>query len=161
MGFDLSITSLQKLRFFEGYFHIQFTNPLSYEKMETNIVYQKDCMEVLRLLPAGEIDCIITDPPYGIDFQSARRIEKERFDKIDNDGKPFVWWLYDAFKVLKEGGRLICFCRWDVQDAFKQAIEWAGFSLKSQVIWDRGIHGLGDLNGQFAPQHDVIWFAVK
>jgi hypothetical protein len=23
------------------------------------------------------------------------------------------------------------------------------------------VHGLGDLNGQFAPQHDILWFAVK
>ena len=41
------------------------------------------------------------------------------------------------------------------------AIECAGFVVKSQVIWDREWHGLGDLNGQFAPRHDVIWYATK
>ena len=48
-----------------------------------------------------------------------------------------------------------------MQDAFKSAIEWSGFSVESQVIWDRGVHGMGDLKGSFAPRHDVIWFAVK
>lgn len=41
------------------------------------------------------------------------------------------------------------------------AIECAGYTVKSQVIWDRDWHGLGDLNGQFAPQHDIIWYATK
>jgi site-specific DNA-methyltransferase (adenine-specific) len=129
--------------------------------MEKNIIYNEDCLIGLKKLEAKSVDAIITDPPYGIDFQSARRIESERFDKIESDDKPFIWWLYDAYRVLKDTGCLICFCRWDVQDAFKQAIEWAGFKVKSQVIWDRQIHGLGDLNGQFAPRHDVIWFATK
>lgn len=129
--------------------------------METNVIYNEDCLVGLKKLEAQSVDAIITDPPYGIDFQSAWRIESERFDKIESDDKPFIWWLYDAYRVLKDNGCLICFCRWDVQDAFKQAIEWAGFKVKSQVIWDRQIHGLGDLNGQFAPRHDVVWFATK
>lgn len=41
------------------------------------------------------------------------------------------------------------------------SIGWAGLRVKSQVIWDREAHGMGDLNGSFAPQHDVIWFASK
>jgi len=56
---------------------------------------------------------------------------------------------------------MACFCRWDVQDAFKQSIEWAGFTIKSQVIWDRGVHGMGDLKSSFSPRHDIIWFATK
>lgn len=36
-----------------------------------------------------------------------------------------------------------------------------GLAVKSQVIWDRGNHGMGDLEAAFAPQHDVIWFATK
>ena len=47
------------------------------------------------------------------------------------------------------------------EEAFLKAIEWAGFKVKSQIIWDRVVHGLGDLKSQFAPQHDIIWFATK
>lgn len=56
---------------------------------------------------------------------------------------------------------MLCFCRFDVQEAFRLAIVWAGFEIKSQIIWDRMSHGMGDLNGEPAPQHDVIWFATK
>lgn len=122
---------------------------------------QGDCLELMTSIPDSSVDAVITDPPYGIDFQSAWRIEAERMPKIANDKAPFIWWLYGAARVLKISGVLICFCRWDTQEAFKSAIEWAGLSVKSQVIWDREVHGMGDLKGSFAPQHDVIWFAVK
>lgn len=125
-------------------------------------LYQGDCLDVMRGIESESVDAVITDPPYGIDFQSARRTDKSQWKpKIKNDERPFVWWLYDAYRIVKSVGALVCFCRWDVQEAFRQAIEWAGFDVKSQVIWDRGVHGMGDLGASFAPQHDVIWFAVK
>ena len=32
--------------------------------METNIIYNADCLEKLKELPDESIDAIITDPPY-------------------------------------------------------------------------------------------------
>jgi len=120
-----------------------------------------DCLDVLRGLESGSVDAVVTDPPYGVDFQSARRTESQRFAKIANDKTPFVWWLYDAARVLKDGGCLVCFCRWDVAEAFRAAIGWAGLTVKTQLVWDRENHGLGDLKGSPAPRHDLLWFAVK
>ena len=125
-------------------------------------LYQGDCLEVMRKIPDESVDAVITDPPYGIDYQSAWRTDRSEWKpKIANDKQPFIWWLHDAYRITKPAGCLICFCRWDVQEAFKQAIEWAGFKVKSQIIWNRQIHGMGDLKKSFAPQHDVIWFATK
>lgn len=125
-------------------------------------LYHGDCLEILPSLPYESIDLILTDPPYGIDYQSARRIDKAKWKpKIANDTKPFTAWTNDAFRIMKDTGALLCFCRWDVQEVFKEAIEKSGFHIKSQIVWDREIHGMGDLKTQFAPQHDVIWFATK
>lgn len=126
------------------------------------VLHEGDCMRILPFMDSESADAFVTDPPYGISNQiSTKRDKTDRFEKIANDERPFIWWLNDAYRITKEGGHLICFCRWDVQDAFRLAIEWAGWRLKGQVIWDRGIHGVGDLNGSFAPQHDVIWHATK
>ena len=72
-----------------------------------------------------------------------------------------MWFLPGAFSACRDEACLICFCRWDVQQAFYDAIGWAGFNVKSQLVWDRENHGMGDLNGTPAPRHDVAWFAVK
>nr|DAV01627.1 MAG TPA: adenine specific DNA methyltransferase [Caudoviricetes sp.] len=105
------------------------------------------------------VDAIITDPPYGINYVSPTGA------RIQNDTAPFIWFLYDAFRVLKPGssgrGTLVCFTRWDVQQVFIDAIRLAGFIVKSEVIWDKIQHGMGDLKSQFAPSHENIIFAVK
>ena len=130
--------------------------------MTKNTIIHGDSLTELKKMADCSIDAVITDPPYGIDFQSAWRTDStKRHKKIANDKQPFIWWLYDAYRVTKEGGALLCFCRWDVADDFKRAIEWSGYEIKSQVIWDREHHGMGDLKGAFAPQHDIIWFATK
>jgi adenine-specific DNA-methyltransferase len=125
-------------------------------------IYHGDCLDVLRGLEAESVDAVITDPPYGIDYQSAWRIDKADWKpKIYNDKAPFIWWLWDAFRVTADGGCVLCFCRWDTQEVFRVALDAAGYNVKSQVIWDRGAHGMGDLKASYAPQHDAIWFGTK
>jgi site-specific DNA-methyltransferase (adenine-specific) len=114
-----------------------------------------DCLTVLRSLPDACVDAVVTDPPYGISYRS------KRLGTVANDSRPFVWWLHDAHRVTREGGSLVCFCRWDVQESFRLAIDWAGWRVRSQVVWDKGVHGAGDCAAQFGPQHEVMWFATK
>lgn len=120
-----------------------------------------DCLTFLRKVPDDYIDAVVTDPPYGISFSSSYNTREEKLPVIANDERPFVWWLYDAARVMKEGAPLVCFCRWDVQEAFRLAIGWAGLNVISQLVWNRGIHGMGDLTGAPGPQHDVMWLASK
>ena len=42
-----------------------------------------DCLEVMKEIEDRSIDMILTDPPYGMDFQSNYR--KEKYGKIKND----------------------------------------------------------------------------
>lgn len=130
--------------------------------METDKIYCEDCIIGMKKLPDNSVDLIITDPPYGIDYQSARRTDKTKWKpKIANDKSPYVWFLKDAFRVLKDDTCLICFTRYDTESSFRLAMKWAGFIPKAQIIWDKQIHGMGDLNGDFAPQHENMIFAVK
>jgi site-specific DNA-methyltransferase (adenine-specific) len=101
------------------------------------------------------VDAVITDPPYGINYVS------QKGARIKNDDAPFIWFLYDAFRVLKPGGTLICFTRWDVEQTFIDAMKLAGFQVKSEVIWDKVYHGMGDTKAAFAPTHENAVFAIK
>jgi site-specific DNA-methyltransferase (adenine-specific) len=118
-------------------------------------------MAVMPGLEDESFDLVLADPPYGVDFQSGWTSKGKRHKKIENDKRPFVWWLPQAFRVLKPGGCLLCFCRWDVAEAFRLAIGWAGFSGMTQLIWDRVSPGMGDLTGRPSPRHDTIWFGAK
>lgn len=120
-----------------------------------------DCMGLFTHVPDGSIDTVATDPPYGMDFQSNRSKSGPRHAKIANDTAPDPAWLPETYRVLKPGGALLTFCNWATAHEWREAILSAGFTLKSQVVWDRMHHGMGNLKGAFAPQHDVIWYATK
>ena len=125
-------------------------------------LYNGDCLKIMANLPSGCANIILTDPPYGIDFQSAWPTEKsKRKPKIKNDKYPFIWFLYDAFRTCKSDGGILCFTRDDVCEIFKTAIQCAGFTMRSVIVWDKQVHGMGNLKSQFAPQHELIIFATK
>ena len=123
--------------------------------IKENTIIHDDSLTVLRQMEAESIDAIITDPPYGINYVS------QTGARIKNDKSPFIWFLYDAYRVLKPGGAILCFTRWDVEQTFIDAIKLAGFQVKSEVIWDKVHHGMGDTKAAFAPSHENIVFAIK
>ena len=129
--------------------------------METNKIHNMDCLEGLKQMEDNSVDLIVTDPPYGIDYQSARRTESERFEKIENDDIPKTVFLKDCFKLLKEESAIYLFTRWDVYPLWLKSMKEVGFIIKNCIVWDRMVHGLGDLTGSYAPQHDFIIFATK
>lgn len=51
-------------------------------------LYQGDCLEFMRTLPAGSVDAVVTDPPYGIGVQNNFGIGN-RHDKIKDTS--LVW----------------------------------------------------------------------
>jgi len=126
-----------------------------------NIIQFGDCYDHMKPIANNTIDTVLTDPPYGMDFQSKRSKNGPRYEKIVSDDKVDPLWLKQAYRVTKLGGALIMFCDWKTSDEWKYHIEKCGYVMKSQVIWNRMHHGTGDLHGSFAPMHDIIWYATK
>jgi len=133
--------------------------PYFMDSLEINKVHNMECVDLIEGLPENCIDAIITDFPYGIDFQSNHRTKK--FKKIDNDKEPYIDWIKPSFRILKDGGRIVCFYRYDVQDVLFNELVKSGFTIKSQLVWNKIGTGMGDLNGEFAPQHELMVYATK
>jgi DNA modification methylase len=135
---------------------------MSWVEENTNKIILGDCLDLMKEIPDKSIDLVLTDPPYGIDYQSAKRIDKTLWKhKIYNDDKPFTEWTTEAFRILKDEGALISFYRWDVQQEFLNAFEESGFKIKSQIVWDKIIHGMGDLSAELGSQHELSFFCIK
>lgn len=124
-------------------------------------IYHANCMDIMLNMESGSIDCVITDPPYGMAFQSNRAKDGPRHEKIKNDDILFTDWVPEAYRLLKDGGGIISFCNWETSNQWRTVLEDAGFEIKSQVIWNRMHHSMGDLKGAFAPMHDIIWYGCK
>ena len=46
--------------------------------LELNTTYNEDCLETMRRMPDGFVDCIITDPPYGIGESAGKNKSRSR-----------------------------------------------------------------------------------
>jgi DNA modification methylase len=124
-------------------------------------LYAGDCLDVLRQLPRGSVDAVVTDPPYGISYQSGWCADGPRFGVLAGDDAPCVEWCAEGARVLTSPGAVVCFHEWRHAEAFRVALVDAGLDLRSQVVWDRVGHGMGDLRAAWAPRHDLAWWATS
>ena len=120
-------------------------------------LYLGDCLEILPTL--GKIDAVVTDPPYGIDYQSSWRTDKTaRLPKIAGDADLSFMpdFLNSLFDLTPEDAHAYIFCRWD-----KWPLPAGRWKTKNMVVWDKCQHGTGDLSDGFGPQHELIAFLTK
>lgn len=129
--------------------------------LELNKIYCMDCLEGMKQIEDKSIDLIVTDPPYGISYQSAWRIESKRFDRLVNDDKVDGRFMPDCYRVLKEDTAMYMFTRWDIYQKWVTLAQNAGFKEKNVLVWDRVIHGMGDLDSSYAPRYDISLYLVK
>jgi site-specific DNA-methyltransferase (adenine-specific) len=113
------------------------------EKVQINdcTLYLGDCMDILPTL--GKVDAVVTDPPYGVSWQSHRRNIKH--DIILNDQT--LDWLdcvfISIYDVLKMDSICVSFYGWPHVDRFMTAWKKAGFKPKSHLVWVKNNFGLG------------------
>lgn len=95
-------------------------------------LYQGDCLEVMKSLPSGSVDLVLTDPPYNIGIAS--------WDKIDGYVDWCMAWLKECERLLKPTGVLYV---WhndmkQIPQLLSAMQEHTDFSLRSFCIWDKG-----------------------
>lgn len=121
---------------------------------------QGDCLEEMRSVEDNSIDMVLTDPPYGISYQSGRRVDKYNAIKNDDSLKWVSLFAEQCYRVAKNNTAHYVFCSWHFMDVFKQAFE-KHFKIKNILVWVKNNHGSGDLKGDFAPKHELILFLHK
>ncbi len=102
-----------------------------------------DCREVLPTL--GRVDAVVTDPPYGMAFQSNYR--KVKHDEIAGDDAGDL--LAFACAIPARHSAYV-FCRWDNLGEVPKP--------RSVVTWVKNNWSMGDLNHEHARQTEVALF---
>lgn len=106
-------------------------------------LYCGDCREILPDL--GKVDAVVTDPPYGMSFQSNHRSAQHA--SIANDGSDECLKFVCNIAAIHSS---YIFCRWDnLADIPKP---------RSLVTWVKNNWSMGDLAHEHARQTEVIAF---
>lgn len=109
-------------------------------------LYLGDCMEILPTLP--KVDAVVTDPPYGMSFQSNFRIVRHL--KISNDETPDLACEVIQWAIENARHSVYAFGRWDNLSDYPKP--------KSLVTWVKNNWSMGDLQHEHARQTEVAFF---
>lgn len=133
---------------------------------ETNIIYNKDCMEVLKSLPDESIDLIATDPPYKMASRGCKGSTGGMLaKKVCMDGNVFAHNSIDCeeygpefYRVLKDGSHLYVMTNHINLIHMLNTFTDIGFHFIKSLIWDKG----NKIMGQFyMSQFEYILFFRK
>ena len=133
-----------------------------YYKNELTTIYNGDCLEVMDyLIEQGiKVDAIITDPPYGMNYQCGFRYNKHTKLINDNNVDFLPKFISLAYNILKDDSPMVIFCSWHNVDIFKQELE-KYFNIKNMLIWSKGGGGTGDLEATYIPTYEIAFLVNR
>lgn len=123
--------------------------------MEYDYIKQGDCLQLMKDIPYGSVDMILTDPPYDIRYCSNRRVKTDRFDPLKNDDNDSRILAYPEFaRILKSDSVAIVFTSWkniavDLPELQKY------FDVKNIIVWFKGGGGIGDLKHTLSTDYEL------
>lgn len=140
--------------------------------IQVHDIWHGDSVEECAKFKVGRVDCVITDPPFGVDNQSNMAVTeggKEYARKIANDESPEIaiatfnrvmdvllpktapdsdMYIFTAYQVLRE---------WlEVADNLSRH----GFTRAGVLVWQKDGPGMGDLES-WGIGHEFIIFLKK
>ena len=117
--------------------------------------------DVDRVLGDDKADIMVTDPPYGVNYDPSWRAEagitlnENKLGKVQNDDiadwTP-AWQLFDGdvCYVYHAGAKA---------GTVQQSLEDSGFNIRSQIIWSKDKMALS--RGDYHWQHEPCWYGVR
>jgi DNA modification methylase len=115
------------------------------------------------LIDGQEPNTMITDPPYGVNYDAGwraeakgtKKTEREDTSTIQNDNQS-DW--YDAYSLFTGNVAYV----WHASaftDVVMDGLKRAGFEIKAQIIWNKNVHALSRSDYQW--KHEPCWYAIK
>jgi DNA modification methylase len=114
-----------------------------------------------KVLGAIKPNLMVTDPPYGVDYEPGWRkragvnLNKAKLGKVANDDRADwreAWALFPgSVAYVWHAGRHA--------STVQESLEATGFEVRSQIIWAKDSFALS--RGHYHWQHEPCWYAVR
>ena len=117
--------------------------------------------DVARLLDGNEPNLMVTDPPYGVEYDPAWRAEagvnknQGKMGKVQNDDR--VDWS-EAW-ALFPGAAAYVWHAGKFTTQVQASMEGSGFETRSQIVWAKDRFALS--RGHYHWQHEPCWYMVR
>lgn len=144
-------------------------------------IYRGDCLEVMKSMPSGSVDLIVTSPPYNLGFSKRRGMKDSSKSSLWHTGKlldgyasyddalphdEYVEWqrnvLRECWRLLSDEGAIYL----NHKPRIQKGLLWTpldlnpGLPVRQIIIWDRG-SGFNFNRSFFTPSHEWIVIYAK
>ncbi|MBI1998810.1 MAG: site-specific DNA-methyltransferase [Parcubacteria group bacterium] len=153
---------------------------MKFPKDFINKIVCGDVLKVMKKIPDGSVDLVITSPPYNLKNSTGNGMKDGRGGKWANAAlqkgyshyndcmphKEYVTWqkacLAEMFRIIPEDGAIFYNHKWRVQAGLLQDRQdiVQGFPVRQIIIWRRN-GGLNFNAGYFLPTYEVIYLIAK
>lgn len=124
--------------------------------------------DVAKLLGKVRPHLMVTDPPYGIEYDASWRGKAKNADgsplstgedratgKVKNDDRADWFEAYDLFP-----GDVVYVWHAGLKSTeVAESMERAGFQIRAQIIWNKNNFAVS--RGHYHPKHEPCWYAVR
>lgn len=151
-----------------------------FKKKYLNKIICGDVLQVMKQMPDGSVDLVITSPPYNIKNSTGNGLKDGRGGKWANAGlqkgyshyddcmphDEYVQWqrdcLTEMLRLIPDTGAIFYNHKWRVQAGLLQDRQdiVSGFPVRQIIIWRRK-GGLNFNPGYFLPTYEVIYLIAK
>ena len=127
-------------------------------------LHQGNCLEVMKSIPDGSVDLILTDPPYNI-------ARKNNFHTMGRAGIDFGEWdkgfdLYSYIneipRILKKDASVIIFNDWKNIGEIARHCESVGLVIKDMIRWEKANPMPRNRDRRYVTDYEVaVWCTNK
>ena len=136
--------------------------------LSLNTIYNMDCIEWMKLIPDGSIDCIITSPPYNIGNMHSNSNKYGTYQWNNMPEEEYQAWqivfLNQCYRILKSDWSIFYNHKVRIRDWYAiHPIQWllkSWFVLKQEIVWDLGKSANSD-KIRFFPYSERIYRMTK
>ena len=130
-----------------------------FDPTEQAVIYPGDCLDLLRAIPDGSIQLVVTSPPYNLGKEYEKKLELEVY--LEQQAQVIA----EAVRVLKDQGS-IC---WQVGNYVNNGaiipldtvlypiFNQLGLQMRNRIIWhfEHGLHCSNRFSGRY---ETIVWF---
>ena len=115
--------------------------------------------DVAKLMAGAAADLVFTDPPYNVDYEgyTEKRLKIKGDRMSAGEFKQFLAAAFRSYRTLVKPGASMYVCHsssW--QREFQDALEFAGFEVRCQIIWGKNTFAWGF--GRYKFQHEPLFY---